>query len=124
MKRYVEFKNGTVQQVVFCAEKPTSSNFIKHDSAETGDVVINGVFTKPQPTLEELIADVKEQAAQQIEAIAWKIERAQEREALGLDSDLLDVYQEREDIRQWSNEEEIRITEEYNATEEADETTV
>ena len=52
----------------------------------------------------ERIADIKRQAAEAIEALAWRIERAQERDRLGLPGETVEaVMLEREAIRRASN---------------------
>lgn len=52
----------------------------------------------------ERIADIKRQAAEAIDALAWRIERAEERDRLGLPGETVtDVLLEREAIRRASN---------------------
>lgn len=63
------------------------------------------------------IADIKRQATANIEALAWRIERAQERDRLGLAGETVeDVLLEREAIRRASN----RCEDEINAAQDVD----
>ncbi len=56
------------------------------------------------------ISQIKADAAQQIEALAWRIERAQERELLGVAGERVnDVLQEREAIRRASSRTETEV---------------
>lgn len=56
------------------------------------------------------INDIKQQAASMIDATDWQLQRAQERDALGIDADTpIAVYTQREAIRRASNRAELEI---------------
>lgn len=59
---------------------------------------------------QDKINSVKQQAASMIDATDWQLERAQERDALGIDADTpIAVYTQREAIRRASNRAELEI---------------
>lgn len=72
----------------------------------------SGFFTTTEREKKRKQQQIKEQAAERINALKWKVERANERLALGVvgaNDELLAVYQERENIRQASNKAEIEL---------------
>ncbi|HDY7701659.1 TPA: hypothetical protein RQK06_001669 [Vibrio vulnificus] len=56
----------------------------------------------------EKITEIKAEAERRIKLLDWRLERAKEREILGITGEetLIDLYLLKENIRQWSNEQE------------------
>ncbi|WP_332400301.1 hypothetical protein [Vibrio metschnikovii] len=59
----------------------------------------------------EKILEIKAEAERRIGLLGWRLERAKEREALGIVGyeTVNDIYQLKEDIRQWSNQLEVEL---------------
>ncbi|HFQ5435209.1 TPA: hypothetical protein ACGUMO_000822 [Vibrio vulnificus] len=59
----------------------------------------------------EKITEIKAEAERRIKLLDWRLERAKEREILGITGEetLIDLYRLKENIRQWSNEQEILL---------------
>ena len=59
----------------------------------------------------EKILAIKTEAERRINLLQWRLERAREREALGIAGyeTVNDIYQEKESIRQWSNQLEVEL---------------
>ncbi|NAX43791.1 MULTISPECIES: hypothetical protein [unclassified Vibrio] len=59
----------------------------------------------------EKILEIKSEAERRIGLLEWRLERAKEREALGIVGyeTVNDIYQEKESIRQWSNQLEVEL---------------
>ncbi|EKO3626403.1 hypothetical protein M3926_000418 [Vibrio metschnikovii] len=59
----------------------------------------------------EKILEIKEEAERRIGLLGWRLERAKEREALGIVGyeTVNDIYQLKEGIRQWSNQLEVEL---------------
>lgn len=72
-----------------------------------------GLNTETDLTLAkaEKILEIKNEAERRINLLQWRLERAKEREALGIISHetVAGIYQLREDIRQWSNQLEAEL---------------
>ncbi|MCA3913106.1 hypothetical protein [Vibrio vulnificus] len=56
----------------------------------------------------EKITEIKAEAERRIKLLDWRLERAKERETLGITGEetLIELYRLKETIRQWSNEQE------------------
>lgn len=59
----------------------------------------------------EKILEIKAEAERRIHLLDWRLERAKEREVLGIVGyeTVTDIYQLKEDIRQWSNQLEVEL---------------
>lgn len=59
----------------------------------------------------EKILEIKAEAERRIKLLDWRLERAKEREALGIVGyeTVNDIHQLKEDIRQWSNQIEVEL---------------
>lgn len=59
----------------------------------------------------EKILEIKAEAERRISLLDWRLERAKEREALGIVGyeTVNAIYQLKEDIRQWSNQIEVEL---------------
>ncbi|OXX44919.1 hypothetical protein B9J93_12395 [Vibrio sp. V17_P4S1T151] len=59
----------------------------------------------------EKILAIKAEAERRINLLEWRLERAREREALGIVGyeTVTDIYQLKEAIRQWSNQREVEL---------------
>ncbi|EKO3628988.1 hypothetical protein [Vibrio metschnikovii] len=72
-------------------------------------------FVEPESDLTivkaEKILEIKEEAERRIKLLDWRLDRAREREALGIVGyeTVNDIYQLKEDIRQWSNQLEVEL---------------
>ncbi|EKO3566638.1 hypothetical protein [Vibrio metschnikovii] len=82
-------------------------------STTMGNAYAEFVYTSPPEqdlTLAkaEKILKIKAEAGRRIELLDWRLERAKEREQLNIKGyeTILDVYQLKEDIRQWSDQKE------------------
>ncbi|HAS6055308.1 TPA: hypothetical protein I7122_21485 [Vibrio vulnificus] len=66
----------------------------------------------------EKITEIKAEAERRIQLLDWRLERAKEREILGITGEetLIDLYRLKENIRQWSNEQEILLMSLDNAS--------
>lgn len=75
-------------------------------------MVINGELVKDLTvTKAEKILEIKAEAERRIGLLDWRLERAKEREALGIVGyeTVNDIHQLKEGIRQWSNQIEVEL---------------
>lgn len=109
---YAQLTSGVVTSVTETAEElPASPNHIAIESYDTSLLGLHydGVnFHAPILTLEEAkaekIAQIRQEQSQQINALTWRVERAKERELLGVAGEsVIDVLTLRESIRQKGN---------------------
>ncbi|MBY8232376.1 hypothetical protein KW535_13640 [Vibrio fluvialis] len=92
---------------------PSSVGNIYEESIYSPEVMIENDL---QHLKAQKVLAIKAQARQRIEALDWRLERAKERQALGMEADsdnsletVLDVMQLREDIRAASGEAELAV---------------
>jgi hypothetical protein len=103
-------------------ESKDGEKYRRITSTAAGEIVEEGVFSASEPgALLELIKaqklqDIKHEARQRIEAYDWRLQRAKERRALGIESDpkntleiVEDVMRLREDIREASDRAELEV---------------
>lgn len=75
-------------------------------------IVLNGELVKDSTIIKaEKILEIKNEAERRIKLLDWRLERAKEREALGIIGyeTVTDIYHLKEDIRQWSNQLEVEL---------------
>lgn len=116
--RYAEIKGGKVLNVIALNDEdvhlmPSDWELVKSDTANIGDDYVNGVFVAQasayiEPTIAEAkaekIAQIRQEQSRQINALLWRVERAKERELLGVVGEsVIDVLTFRESIRQKGN---------------------
>lgn len=122
MKHYVCIINDTPAYTIAANALPEAQQgfFLELPSELAGEDVTGMVYADGVVTFDPAIklaraksariASIKASAAQQIDALAWRIERAREREALGLQGETVNaVLLEREAIRRASSRCEAEI---------------
>lgn len=116
--RYAKIENGKVANVIALQDEdlplmPADWELIKSETANIGDDYVNGVFVAQAPqiiviSLEQAkaakITQIRQEQAEQINALAWRVERAKERELIGAAGEsVIEVLTLREGIRQKGN---------------------
>lgn len=113
MSFYAQLTNGVVTSITETnSELPESPNHILIGSFDTsllGHHYDGLNFHAPIQTLDEAkaekIAQIRQEQSQKINALAWRVERAKERELLGVAGEsVIDVLTLRESIRQKGNQ--------------------
>ena len=95
---------------IIAAPKDLNADTLPYALLENGTVKMD-YAPRLQAAKEAKIAEIKEEAKAQIEALDWKLQRAEERESCGFSalSDLDDILTARENIRQSSNKAEAAV---------------
>lgn len=116
--RYAKIENNKVENVIVLQDEdvhlmPSDWILVKSDTANIGDEYVNGVFVAQAPAYIELtiedakaekITQIRQEQSQQINALLWRVERAKERELIGVAGEsVIDVLTLRESIRQKGN---------------------